>query len=136
MWKRGGRLRKIRVFGCEKRWGKKMERIGLCGKLRISTEGATGNVLTQGKTSLLGVDVDGDVLDGLGEARVVLELRFNLLERMENGGVIASAELAADVGRGEIRHAADEVHGGLTGGDGLAAAGGSLDHRLVDAEKA
>ena len=61
-----------------------MERIGLCGKLRISTEGAVGNVLTQGKTSLLGVDVDGDVLDGLGEARVVLELRFNLLERMEN----------------------------------------------------
>ena len=50
--------------------------------------------------------------------------------------MIASAELAADVGRGEIRHAADEVHGGLTGGDGLAAAGGSLDHSLVDAEKA
>ena len=78
-----------------------MERIGLCGKLRLSTEGAVGNVLIQGKTSLLGVDVDGDVLDGLGEARVVLKLRFNLLERMENGGVIASAELAADVGRGE-----------------------------------
>ena len=97
MWKRGERLRKIRVFGCEKRWGKKMERIGLCGKLRLSTEGAAGNVLTQGKMSLLGVDVDGDVLDGLGEARVVLELRFDLLERMENGGVIASAELAADV---------------------------------------
>ena len=45
-----------------------MERIGLCGKLRLSTEGAVGNVLIQGKTSLLGVDVDGDVLDGLGEA--------------------------------------------------------------------
>ena len=45
-----------------------MERIGLCGKLRLSTEGAAGNVLIQGKTSFLGVDVDGDVLDGLGEA--------------------------------------------------------------------
>ena len=60
-----------------------MERIALCGKLRIFTEGAAGNVLTQGKTSLLGVDVDGDVLDGLGEARVVLELRFDLLEQVE-----------------------------------------------------
>ena len=76
MWKRGERLRKIRVFGCEKWWGKNLERIGLCGKLRLSTEGAVGNVLIQGKTSLLGVDVDGDVLDGLGEARVVLELLF------------------------------------------------------------
>ena len=83
MWKRGERLRKIWVFGCEKRWGKKMERIGLCGKMRLSTEGAAGNVLTQGKTSLLGVDVDGDVLGGRlvyrisGESIEIVSCRYH-----------------------------------------------------------
>ena len=50
--------------------------------------------------------------------------------------MVALAELAADIGRRQIRHAAHEVHRGLTGVDGLAASRRALDDLFVDAEVA
>ena len=67
----------------------------------------------------LGVDVDRDLLDRLVEDGIGFHLLFNLLERVENGRMVALAKLAANVGRGEIRHAAHEVHCRLTGVDHL-----------------
>ena len=84
----------------------------------------------------LGVDVDGDLLDRLVENRIGFNLLFDLLERVEHGRMVALAELAADIGRRQIRHAAHEVHRGLTGVDGLAASRRALDDLFVDAEVA
>ena len=82
----------------------------------------------------LGVDVDGDLLDRLVENRVGFHLLFDLLERVYDGRMIALAEFAADVRRGEICHAAHEIHRRLTGVDHLTAAGWAFDDLFVDAE--
>ena len=82
----------------------------------------------------LGVDVDGDLLDRLIENRIGFHLLFDLLERVDDGRMIALAEFAANVRRGEIRHAANEIHRRLTGVDHLTAAGGAFDDLFVDAE--
>ena len=84
----------------------------------------------------LGVDVNSDLFDRLVEDGIGFHLLFDLLERVEHGRMVALAKLAADIGRRQIRHAAHEVHRGLTGVDDLAAARRALDDLLVDAEVA
>ena len=75
----------------------------------------------------LGVDVNSDLFDRLVEDGIGFHLLFDLLERVEHGRMVALAELAADIGRRQICHAAHEVHRGLTGVDGLAASRRALD---------
>ena len=84
----------------------------------------------------LGVDVNSDLLYSLVEDGIGFHLLFDLLERVEHGRMVALAELAADIGRRQIRHAAHEVHRGLTGVDGLAASRRTLDDLFVDAKVA
>ena len=84
----------------------------------------------------LGVDVNSDLFDRLVEDGIGFHLLFDLLERVEHGRMVALAELAADIGSRQIRHAAHKVHRGLTGVDGLAASRRALDDLFVDAEVA
>ena len=84
----------------------------------------------------LGVDINSDLLYRLVEDGIGFHLLFDLLERVEHGRMVALAELAADIGRRQIRHAAHKVHRGLTGVDGLAASRWALDDLFVDAEVA
>ena len=57
----------------------------------------------------LGVDINRDLFDRLVEDGIGFHLLFDLLERVEHGRMVALAELAADIGRRQIRHAAHEV---------------------------
>lgn len=51
------------------------------------------------KTLPLGVDVDGDLFDGLVERRIGFHLLFDLLKRMENGRMVTLSKVLSDVGR-------------------------------------
>ena len=46
-----------------------------------------------------GIDINGDVSHGFGKSRVRLHFFFDLFEGIENGGVIAAAEGAANLRR-------------------------------------
>ena len=65
----------------------------LSGKTEI------GRHTAQDARSVLGIDVDVDILEHLGEGGVRLDLLLHLLKRVNHGRMVASAEFAPDVGR-------------------------------------
>src|SRR5439155_4723500 len=78
--------------------------------------------LSAAGTPLLETDGGDDVVDRLLELGVLLEEGLDLLDRVEDGGVVLAAEAAADVRVGMAGELAGEIHGDLAGkGHGLGA---------------
>ena len=87
---------------------------------------------------MLGVDVGGDLLHHFGKGGVGAHLGLHLVQRVQYGGVIPMSELLTDVVKGQIGHAADQIHGDLTGIDDVASpvltAQGILIHVVILAD--
>ncbi|CAN4028013.1 terminase small subunit, partial [Dysosmobacter welbionis] len=79
----------------------------------------------------LGVDIRLDLLHHFGKRSVLLHLLFDLLDGVEDGGVVPVVKDLADLIQTEIRHGADQVHGNLPGGDRVPHPLLAPDHGLV-----
>src|SRR5699024_188839 len=76
---------------------------------------STGKV----EKSALGIDVRFDLFHRLGKGCVFLHLLLNLLDGIENRGVVPVVKKLADLIQAEVRHGSDQVHGNLPGGYGV-----------------